>query len=388
MSPELNAPAAFLLAAVTAYLVTPVTIRVAVRTGFFDRPSGYKGHRAPTPYLGGTAIVAGFLVAALLFGGGTTGNGVIVACAVGIWLLGTVDDRFSLPLLPRVGVEVGVALLIWATGHGWSALNWAPGDLALTMLWVVGVTNAFNLMDNMDGTAATTAAVSALGAGALALVNGQTTLAALCLAIAGACAGFLPHNLAGPARSFMGDGGSLTVGFLVACASMAAAAGNSPGLSAVVVAALLVSLVILDTGLVTFSRGRAGRQILLGGNDHLTHRLARRFGSPRRVAALLGAVQLGLCAATVAVATIQVLWIVTVGSVAVTLGVLIAWTLESARWTEPAAPAVPELTDAMPHLSPAPHAAEPAPGVAGLMVAASAPAPSSDTDAGRVPARR
>jgi UDP-GlcNAc:undecaprenyl-phosphate GlcNAc-1-phosphate transferase len=193
--------------------------------------------------------------------------------------------------------------------------------------------NAFNLMDNMDGAAGTTASVSAMGAGALALIIGDGALTALCFAIAGACAGFLPHNLAGPARSFMGDGGSLPVGFVVASAVMAAAAENSPGLSGLVVAALLVALVILDSTLVTVSRSRGRRQVLVGGRDHLTHRLVRRLGSPRRVALGLAVAQLSLSAVTVTVASVSVLWILTVGSVVATLGVLTIWTLESAPWS-------------------------------------------------------
>jgi UDP-GlcNAc:undecaprenyl-phosphate GlcNAc-1-phosphate transferase len=334
MQPELAVPGAFLLAALIAFAATPLAVRVARATSFFDMPAGYKGHRRPTPYLGGAAVMAAVLGAAFAFRGDGGGLGLILGVAAILWLLGTVDDRVSLPLPPRVLVEVGAAALLWATGHGWSALGWAPADLALTVVWVVGVMNAFNLMDNMDGAAATTITISAAGAGALALVVGDVHLAVLAFALAGACAGFLPHNLAKPARIFMGDGGSLPAGFLVASVVMAAAARNSPGLSAVIVAALLVGLVVLDTSLVTVSRLRGGRQVLLGGSDHLTHRIVKRLGSPRRVALGLGAAQLVLCAVTVAVAAVNVLWILMLGSVAATLGVLLIWTLESAPWLE------------------------------------------------------
>ena len=332
MRPEFAVPGAFALAALIAFVATPVAIRVARATSFFDLPVGYKGHRSPTPYLGGAAVIAGFLAAAFAFGGDLGGLGLIIALAVGMWVLGTIDDRVNLPLLSRVVIEVGVAALLWGTGHGWSALDWAPGDLALTVFWVFAVMNAFNLMDNMDGAASTTAAVSAVGAGALALVVGQTPLAVLCFAIAGSCAGFLPHNLAGPARIFMGDGGSLPLGFLVASVVMAAAAKNSPGLSALVVAGLLVALVALDTTLVVFSRTRGGRGVLTGGRDHLTHRLVTKLGSPRRVALALGSAQLALCALTVSVASVNVLWILTVGSAVATAGVVLILVLEAPPW--------------------------------------------------------
>ena len=334
MPPEVAAPGAFILAAVVAFAATPIAIRIARATSFFDVPAGYKGHRQPTPYLGGAAIVAAVVAAAFAFRGDAGGLGLILGIAVALWLLGTADDRVSLPLLPRAMVEVGVAALLWASGHGWSAFGWGPADVLLTVVWVFGVMNAFNLMDNMDGAAATTAVVSACGAGALALVVGEGHLAVLAFAVGGACAGFLPLNLASPARIFMGDGGSLPVGFLVAAVVMEAAAANSPGLSAVVVASLLVGVVVVDTALVTVSRLRGGRQVLLGGSDHLTHRIVRRLGSPRRVALSLGTAQLVLCAAAVTTASIEVLWILMVGSVAATLGVVLIWTLESAQWAQ------------------------------------------------------
>jgi UDP-GlcNAc:undecaprenyl-phosphate GlcNAc-1-phosphate transferase len=381
MRPELAVPGAFALAALIAFVATPVAIRIARATSFFDLPVGYKGHRSPTPYLGGAAVIAGVLVAAFAFGGDLGGLGLIIGLAVGMWVLGTIDDRVNLPLLSRVVIEVGIAAVLWATGHGWSALDWAPGDLALTVLWVFAVMNAFNLMDNMDGAAATTGAVSAMGAGALALVVGQTPLAVLCFAIAGSCAGFLPHNLAGPARIFMGDGGSLPLGFLVASVVMAAAAANSPGLSAVVVAALLVGLVVLDTSLVVFSRTRGGRGVLVGGRDHLTHRLERRLGSPRRVAMALGVVQCVVCAVAVAVAAVNVLWILMVGSVVATVGVLIILTLDGEPWFD--RHAVPAIVEAA-HIPQRPRSTPETPAVGASVVATSTPR--ADVAARRSPA--
>ncbi len=196
MSPDLTAAAAFAIAALVTYLVTPLCILIAIRTGFYDLPKGYKGHKRPTPYLGGTAIVLGILAAVLVTDGGVTGHPLIVLCAVGLWVMGTVDDKFNLPISLRTFAEVGIAVALYATGRGWEIFHYGPADLALTVLWVVGVMNAFNLMDNMDGAASATAAVSALGAGALALISGDTTLATLALAVAGACVAFLPRNLA------------------------------------------------------------------------------------------------------------------------------------------------------------------------------------------------
>ena len=352
MSPELSAAAAFAIAAVATYLATPVVIAIAVRTKFFDLPAGYKGHKRPTPYLGGTAIIVGILAAVLIVRGAATTHWAIIVGAVAIWAVGTVDDRVNLPISIRTVAEVGIAVLLWSTGRGWGVFHDDAADLALTVVWVVGVMNAFNLMDNMDGAAASVAAVSAIGAGCLALITGDDALAALSFAVAGACSGFLPRNLAKPARIFMGDGGSLLLGLLVARVTMAAVTRSYLGPSGVVVAALLVGLVILDTTLVTFSRSRGGRPLLTGGRDHLTHRLAHRLGAPRNVALTLAATQLLVSGVTIAVAQAGVGWVLLAGTVALAFGGVMIWQLDkpvvaqesavqqSAR-SSPAAPTVP-----------------------------------------------
>ena len=177
MSPELNALAAFAIASVATYLATPIAIAIAFRTKFFDLPVGYKGHKSPTPYLGGTAIIVGILAAVASVRGLGSTHWTIIAGAVGIWAMGTLDDKVNLPISLRTLVEVGIAVLLWDTGRGWGVFHNGPADLALTVLWVVGVMNAFNLMDNMDGASASIAAVSAIGAGALALMSGDAVLA-------------------------------------------------------------------------------------------------------------------------------------------------------------------------------------------------------------------
>lgn len=329
MSPDFTAASAFAIAAVATFLATPLAIAVAVRTKFYDLPAGYKGHKRPTPYLGGTAIIIGILAAVLLVRGAVGTHWVIIVGALAIWAMGTLDDRINLPISLRTLVEAGIAVLLWATGRGWGVFHDAPADLALTVVWVVGVMNAFNLMDNMDGAAASVAAVSALGAGALALISGDDALAALSFAVAGACFGFLPRNLAKPARIFMGDGGSLLVGLLVARVTMAAVTRGYLGPSGVIIAALLVALVIFDTTLVTISRTRAGRSVLSGGRDHLTHRLAERLGSPRRVALALATTQVVLCGVTIGVSQAGVGWVLLAGCAGVVLGGLLIWQFES-----------------------------------------------------------
>jgi UDP-GlcNAc:undecaprenyl-phosphate GlcNAc-1-phosphate transferase len=299
MRPELSIPLGFLVAAAVTYLVTPLAIRVARATGFMDKPAGYKGHGNPTPYLGGSAIMVGVVAAGLAFGDGAGSYSVLGACAILLWIVGTADDRLNLSPRLRLALEIAIAVTLWATGHGWDALGIAPLDLLLTVGWVVGIVNAVNLMDNMDGAAATVVGISATGTGALAIVVGSAPLAALCFAVAGGCIGFLPRNLARPSRIFMGDGGSMPLGLLVAGTSMQVASAGGLGVAGVLEMGLILGIAILDTSLVTISRRRGGRPLMTGGRDHLTHRLRTRVETPSAVAGSLASVQLALCAVAI-----------------------------------------------------------------------------------------
>src|SRR5436853_2514275 len=160
MSPELRSVVCFAVAAIATYLVTPLAIRAAVKLSFFDLPVGYKGHRVPTPYLGGSAIMVGLVLAWLAASGSLDRQWQLIVCAVFLWGLGTLDDWLNLPLLVRLLAEVAIGVGLWHSGHGWDVFHSTAPDVALTVVWVVGVANAFNLMDNMDGAGATTAAVS------------------------------------------------------------------------------------------------------------------------------------------------------------------------------------------------------------------------------------
>src|SRR5215207_7104228 len=282
------------LAVAVAYWTTPLAIKVAHRLDFHDEPVGYKGHARPTPYLGGAAVLGGFLMAAGLLEGGFARLLPIVVCTCALWALGTLDDRLGLAAWPRIAAECGAALVLWSSGFGWDVLPGEVADLALTMVWVVGLVNAFNLIDNMDGAAATVAAVTAVAIGALALLEGDAPLAILVFGLAGACLGFLPYNLASPARTSLGGGGSLPIGLVVAAALIALPMAPDLGFEHLLAAVMLVGVPVLDTTLVSISRRRAGLSILTAGRDHVTHRLHTRLGTARTVALTLGMVQAGL----------------------------------------------------------------------------------------------
>jgi UDP-GlcNAc:undecaprenyl-phosphate GlcNAc-1-phosphate transferase len=291
LPPETRPLLGLAVALAVVYTATPLAIRVADRLQFYDKPAGYKGHARPTPYLGGAAVMAGFLLALVIVTGDWGRTLPLLGGMAVLWAVGTVDDRRNVSPLWRVTVEVALAWMLWQTGMGWDLGLGSGVDLALTIAWTVGVVNAFNLFDNMDGAASTMALVVSAGVVLMGILRGDVWLTAAAATLCGACLGFLPHNLASPARIFLGDGGSMPIGFGVATLVMSGAAAAVPAWQALVVGILLVGVPAVDTALVIFSRRRRGISILTGGRDHLTHRTQRRLRTARAVAMALGAIQ-------------------------------------------------------------------------------------------------
>jgi UDP-GlcNAc:undecaprenyl-phosphate GlcNAc-1-phosphate transferase len=290
-----TATASFGLAAAFSAAATPVAIRIAKRTDFFDRPREYRKHGAPTPFLGGAAALVAVLLAGLVVARPGARLLVPLGCAIGLWILGTVDDRIAVAPKWRLLAEAAAGGAVFAVGLGWDTSAGGAVDCVLTIVSVVVAVNAFNLMDNMDGACGSVTAVSAAGIGVLAGIKGQTALAGLSFALSGAYAGFLPWNLTGPAKIFLGDGGSMPAGFLIAALVMATAWNSGSGDPAVLVGGLLAGLPLLDVTLVSYSRVRRGVPVVTGGRDHLTHRLLPLVGSARAVGATVALLQGALC---------------------------------------------------------------------------------------------
>ena len=259
MPDEPRVISAVVVALTVVWVLTPLAQKLAVRTGFYDHPRGYRSHAAPTACLGGAAVMSGFLLAAVLFGHGFTRFAPILLCAIGLSVLGTLDDRFAVRPSYRVLAEVVAAAILWHYGLGWSFLQSGFEELVITTIWIVGFTNSFNLMDNMDGAASTVAAVCGAGLALQSLVGDDVGLAALALALSGACVGFLPYNLRarGPARIFLGDGGSMPIGFLVAAMAMNLPADERMGWP-VLLSPLCASAYPSSTRCSWWCRGRGG----------------------------------------------------------------------------------------------------------------------------------
>jgi UDP-GlcNAc:undecaprenyl-phosphate GlcNAc-1-phosphate transferase len=322
------------VALIAVWILTPVARRIAVRTAFYDHPVGYKAHADATPYLGGAAVLGGFLPAAILFADGLGRFAPILVGAVALGVVGVLDDRSGMRPSVRILAEASAGIALWAFGLGWSFSDSGFVELVLTSMWIVGFTNAFNLMDNMDGAASTVACVCAAGVAAQAIVGGDGALAALALALSGACAGFLRYNLpaGAPARIFLGDGGSLPIGFIVAAAAMNISVGRGIGWPVLLVAALLLAIPVLDTLLVVVSRTRRGVSLVTAGRDHLTHRLGTKLRSPRAVCAALATAQVAASAAAILAAQGGRTTIIVVAFCFLALGAAVVALLERPSW--------------------------------------------------------
>jgi UDP-GlcNAc:undecaprenyl-phosphate/decaprenyl-phosphate GlcNAc-1-phosphate transferase len=251
-------------------LLVPVARRYALRNGITDNPAPGKAHASPTPYLGGIAIALGALICSLALPGSQAQAATILAAAALVAVTGLFDDIRT--------VRPGMRLLVEALAAGAAAAAGAhvqlfdnPLDYVITIVWIVVITNSFNLLDNMDAAAGSIASVIAGAIAVTALVEGQHLVGGLAVVVASACLAFLIYNWH-PARIFMGDAGSLFLGFMLAVISLKLRMPVPHGASIVAVV-LLVGPAVFDTTLVVISRVTHGRPIYIGGTDHTSHRL-------------------------------------------------------------------------------------------------------------------
>jgi UDP-GlcNAc:undecaprenyl-phosphate GlcNAc-1-phosphate transferase len=255
--------------------LTPAVRAFARRSGAVAAPKSDRWHTRPTAMLGGVAIVVAVLLPLLLLLPPTRERIVVVAASAALFLVGLIDDFLRIkPYQKLIGQLLGAAAVIYFG----LILPWTSSyvlNLLITVFWLVGITNAVNMLDNMDGLAA---GICAIAAAFLALnfyVNHQLPEALTLVTFAGALLGFLIYNHQ-PASIFMGDCGSMFIGFFLA--SSALASGTGGGRSRSVVAVLAVPVLVLvvpifDTTLVTLLRKMAGRSASRGGRDHTSHRL-------------------------------------------------------------------------------------------------------------------
>jgi UDP-GlcNAc:undecaprenyl-phosphate GlcNAc-1-phosphate transferase len=270
--------AAFVVSVGLAWALTPLMLKLALRRQILDVPDERKSHVSPVPYLGGVAIVLAFSITVLVAGAlsartaGVISLAWVLGAAVVLAMVGLADDLRGLNPFLRLAFEIAAGVVVYATDPGIAI----PGphwlDIVITVVWVVGVTNAFNLLDNMDGLSAGVATISGVAFCVIAGINGQFLVAALSAAVAGCAAGFLRHNFH-PAKIYMGDAGSLFLGFLLAAIAVRLKLVDAPRSVAVFVPVLVLGVALFDTTLVTVNRLHHRLNPMSGGRDHLSHRL-------------------------------------------------------------------------------------------------------------------
>ncbi len=310
----------FIIALVAGMVLTPVSRKLAMRFGALAMPDPRKVHRKPTPQWGGLAIATGFFTASvlsfMLFETfqlqldprtwrhllGLSSGGVMML------ILGMADDRFNIPAKVKLAGQLVIAAVLIQSGVAITFLTipfvglvYLPWWMSwgLSLLWIVGITNAINLLDGLDGLLAGVSTIFAILFYVVAMARGQAVVAVLMMALAGASLGFLRYNF-NPARIFMGDAGSLFLGLMFAGLSIIGALKVTTT-AAVFVPVLILGLPIFDTSLAILRRTFAGRPIFSPDREHVHHQLlARGLSVPQAVAIIyalsgtLGAIGISL----------------------------------------------------------------------------------------------
>ena len=300
LSPTLWATLSAWTAALGVVLVAvPVLQRVAWATGYLDHPEARKLHIAATPLLGGIGVALGAAVGSL-FGCWALARaypqaglwwmaGAVVAIALGL-----VDDRFGMGPVRKM---LGQAFAAWLFLQGgvYPTAHFGPlWGQVISVLWMVGLMNAINFLDNMDGIVGGVAAICGAAFAILLLLWGRVYEALFAVGLAGAALGFLRYNFC-PARIFLGDTGSLFVGYALGALALVSAA-SGPGFSGVLASLLVLGYPLFDTTFVVLIRLAEGRKVYIGGRDHTTHRMSRVIKGPRRTALWLYAMTVALAA--------------------------------------------------------------------------------------------
>jgi UDP-GlcNAc:undecaprenyl-phosphate GlcNAc-1-phosphate transferase len=329
---------AFLIA-LSASLVLTVPVRaLAIRVGMVDLPGPRKVHLKPIPLLGGLAMYGGVMLAILIaFDGAARAQSFgIVTGATLVAIVGFLDDRgwlhhqiklfAGMPLAAVILLVSGIHAQVFSVLLGGRPGQWL--DAALTILWVVGITASFSILDHMDGLCAGVAAMASVFFAIIAYLNGQTLVTTLAAAVLGAAAGFLRWNFK-PAKIFMGDGGAMFLGFLMATLALKLRLEHASTAASWFAPVLILCATIFDTMLVTISRSRRGLlPFTTPGKDHSAHRLAN-LGLGQRGAVLA----MYLAGAVCGCAAVLVTYLSSSGAILIGAVVMISM-LPAVAWLE------------------------------------------------------
>ncbi len=273
--------------------LTPLFGIVATSLDMVDRPDFRKSHRSPTPLLGGAAVFFAMVAAMVLNGVWERNLAVILVASAVVFATGVIDDRNEISASVKMAVQLGATLLVMCFGM---VLRVLPeqlgfvsviGNVFLTVLWIVGITNAMNFFDGMDGLAAGLGAIISFFLAIMAFQTSQPYLGWMSLSLMGGCLGFLPYNFRknGQAFIFLGDAGSTTIGFVLASIAVYGDWAENDPVVALVSPLLIFWILIFDMAHISIDRVVTGKVSTVKewleyvGRDHLHHRLAQVIGS-------------------------------------------------------------------------------------------------------------
>jgi UDP-GlcNAc:undecaprenyl-phosphate GlcNAc-1-phosphate transferase len=276
-----------LLALVYSLIATPLVIKLANIRGWVVAPRPDRWHTKPTALMGGIAIYFSFISIVIASNIYFKFDWIIIAAFTVMFLTGLIDDLHELkPIYKLIAQVFSTFILVYkgyVFGNGLLGLAGVP----ITFLWVIGITNAINLLDNMDGLSAGISSIVAIIIGAISIIEGDVQTALLSFVLAGSTFGFLRYNF-NPAKIFMGDCGSLFLGFALSFLALSVQKNlNDSSVQIILILPLALMVIpILDTSLVTIKRLISGRKIYMGGKDHTSHRLVA-MGLTEKKAVLL-----------------------------------------------------------------------------------------------------
>ncbi len=310
----------FAISFVSVFLLTFLVKKVAVELNFIDKPEERKFHKTPTPLMGGLAILLGMIfsfflsfficinlippVKSFLF----FFIGLLLVCSLGL-----LDDHQGMTPYVKFSVQFLIAMIL-IIGSGYSDLI-GPWFITVPILviWMVGLMNALNFLDNMDGITAGLASILGLGFFALGILTGNHFISLISVIFIGATFGFLLHNFH-PAKIFLGDAGSMLIGYTLSVLGIVLLT-ELPKNFSLFLPVLLLSYAIFDISLVSITRKRDGRRVLQGGKDHSTHRIGTATGSVRITAVMVYLINILMVLITVIVYETSSQWAIMITTV-------------------------------------------------------------------------
>lgn len=290
-----NVAESFILTTIVSYVITPVIRSIAFKLDYLDHPKTNKVHAHPTALLGGVAIYVAFVVG-IISEVGFTIDAKLISILIGSTFLlavGLVDDKMG--MMPEVKLlgQFLAAMIVIKSGVRMEFVGNYYLSVIVTYIWIVGITNSFNLLDNMNGLSAGIAVIAAVFFGIVMCAGGHLSVAVASFALAGAGLGFLQHNFP-KAKIFMGDTGSLVLGFVLASLAVMGSWGTKFLTTSLAMPLLILAYPIFDTTLVTVMRLIEKRSIFQGGRDHSSHRLALLGFKKKRAVLVIYSICAGL----------------------------------------------------------------------------------------------